>query len=211
MTTSSPASATGWRSSAQAPVLRISARTGRNVHKVLPGARRGRRGVPPTHPDRRAQPGAAGPPGEAPGPPGPHPLRGPGRGRPAHLHAVRDRPGSRPTTSATSRTSCGSASTSGPPRSSCGCGWGGTERMAWCDECDRLVEDDQLDERGGLPDLRHGAHRGATAAHPLDLQGDARRLRHLPRLPRLPGDRLADPPRVSRPGVGPIPPDRFGR
>ena len=49
-----------------APVLKVSALTGKMMQRVLPGAARGRGGVPPAGPDRRAEPGDPGGPGQPP-------------------------------------------------------------------------------------------------------------------------------------------------
>ena len=48
-----------------APVLKISALSGKGVHRILPALRELRRGLPPAGADRRAEPHGAG----APGPP----------------------------------------------------------------------------------------------------------------------------------------------
>ena len=186
----------------QAPVLRISARTGRNVHKVLPalaeaveayhrriptGAlNRALRDLQAKHPAPRARirygvQGAADPPTFT--------LFATARVPADYLRYVenqlRERFDLGPTPGQAAGAG-GGALSGGLVRRVRPVGRGRPARRA-----------------GGLPDLRHGAHRGAAAARPLDLQGDARRLRHLPRLPRLPGDRLADPPRVKLAGHRP--------
>ena len=75
-----------------APVIRISAQIGPQRAQGAAGAARGGRGLPHPDPYRRAQPGLARTSRPNTPPPGPHPLRRPGRGRPAHLHPVRERP-----------------------------------------------------------------------------------------------------------------------
>ena len=70
----------------------------KRVHHLLPGAARGRGGVPPADPDRRRSTGCSATPRRATRrrssaqAPAPDPLRDPGRDRPADVHAVRDPP-----------------------------------------------------------------------------------------------------------------------
>ena len=74
-----------------APVLKISALSGKGVHRILPALRDSERGLPPAGADGSAQPhgpGAPGAPGRAPGE---DPLHRPGRHRPADLHALHQR------------------------------------------------------------------------------------------------------------------------
>ena len=83
------------RSSTYAPVLPISALTGKACAPPAAGAAGGRGGVPPAHPDRGAEPGAARRAGRAPAAgreeaPAADPVRDAGRGRTADVHPVRD-------------------------------------------------------------------------------------------------------------------------
>ena len=80
-----------------APMIPISALTGRRVHQLLPALREAEAAYHQRIPTaalnrvlRDAQ--AAHPPPVVKTPPAPDPLRDPGRGRPADVHAVRQPP-----------------------------------------------------------------------------------------------------------------------
>ena len=100
----------------EAPTLKVSARTGLGVHKLMPALAPRRGGVSPAHPHQRAQPGRALHPGRPPRPGGPYPLRRARGDRPAHLHAVRHPPVCPLPTCATWSASSASNSASGPRR-----------------------------------------------------------------------------------------------
>ena len=104
----------------EAPVLKISALTGKGVQQADARAVAEHRGLPPAGADPARQ---RGDPRRPAGPARPArrqgALRHPGGHRPAHLHALRQPRGARRPTSATSSAACGRASTSAPPRSRC--------------------------------------------------------------------------------------------
>ena len=74
-----------------APVLKMSALSGKGVHRILPALRDCVDGLPPARPDRGAQPHRAGAPAPPARAPRQDPLRRPGRDRPADLHALHQR------------------------------------------------------------------------------------------------------------------------
>ena len=73
----------------ESPMVKVSAQSGMGVHKILPALRPRRRGLPPPHPDRRAQPGHPVHPGRPRRPGCPDPLRRAGGHRPSDVHVVR--------------------------------------------------------------------------------------------------------------------------
>ena len=109
----------------ESPVLRISARSGKGVHRLLARHRRRHRRLPPPGPHQPGQRGGAGRPRR------PSPRRGaaasctPRRARPTRRRSPCSPTASCPApTSATSRTASGTRSTSGRRRSRSGCGDG---------------------------------------------------------------------------------------
>ena len=114
-----PTSPTGSRFLGYAPVLKLSALTGKNVRHVLPALRAAEAAYHVAGPDRSAEPRDQAGPGAAPAAarrqaPAAHPLRDPGRDRPADVHAVHARARSRRRTCATSSARSARRSSSGP-------------------------------------------------------------------------------------------------
>ncbi len=107
----------------EAPVLPVSALSGKGVHKLFPALEASVDAYRTAHPDRQGQrrhprrPAGPGRPRRGAGA-----LRHPGRGQPAHLHAVRQPGAAAAPTCATSSASCGRRSGWAPRPSSCGSG-----------------------------------------------------------------------------------------
>ena len=76
----------------EAPVLKISALSGLGVHHILPAVAAAEEAYHSRIPTGRAEPGPQVDPGGPPTGRRPHPVRRPGRQRPAHLHPVHQRP-----------------------------------------------------------------------------------------------------------------------
>ena len=176
-----------------APVLKISALTGKGVHKLRPVLQDAigqyHRRVPTT----RRQPGARrGPAALAGRRRGQGAVRRAGRHRPADVHAVRQPGAPADRTCATSSARSARRSASARRRSSCGCG-SGTADDALVRRLREVLGAVGDDAGGRVPDLRRRP-RGAGAATaptprttkaPVALQAARRAARRLPRLPRL--------------------------
>ena len=132
-----------------APVLKLSAKSGKGVHRILPALRDSVEAYHQRVPTGLPQPGHAGDPAAPVRPAGPHPLHRAGGHRPADLHPLHQRapapdlhPLHRAGTAREVRIRRHSDEAAGPYR---------RQVVAWCEECDTLVEDEDLGEEGECP------------------------------------------------------------